>query len=142
VLLAEAIKTVFTEFSTTQNKDGSPSVVNNYNYSSPVTVNNYTSKASRTTHRAATKQARHSKGHGSIKDHCVLNVPNVNQPSKPVPGEQWQNFLSVDSCSYANIASHSKCGDQQFGRILSGCCIRSTDARCLARLVLTGASGQ
>jgi hypothetical protein len=110
VLLAGAIKTVFTEFSTMQNKDGSPSVVN-YNYSGPVTINNYTSKASGTTHRASAKQARHSKGHGSVKGHCVSNIPKVDQPSKPVPGEQL-NFCLVDLRSYADIASHTKCGDQ------------------------------
>jgi hypothetical protein len=87
VLLADAIKTVFTEISTMQNKDGSSSIVNNYNYNGAVTVNNYTSKASGTTHRASAKQARHSKGHGSVKHHCHSNVPKVDQPSKPVPGE-------------------------------------------------------
>jgi hypothetical protein len=140
VLLAGAIKTVFTEFSTMQNKDGSPSIVNNY-YNGPVTVNNYTSKASGTTHRASAKEARHSKGHASVKGHCVSNVPKVNQPSKPVPGEQL-NFCLIDLRSYANIVSYTKRGDQQLGRMLSGCCVRSTDARCLARLVLTGESGQ
>ncbi|KIM78806.1 hypothetical protein PILCRDRAFT_575820, partial [Piloderma croceum F 1598] len=84
VLLADAIKTVFTEISTMQNKDGSPSIVSNYNYSGAVTINNYTSKASGTTHRASAKQVRHSKGRGSVKSHCVSNVPKVDLPAKPV----------------------------------------------------------
>ncbi|KIM78808.1 hypothetical protein PILCRDRAFT_823923 [Piloderma croceum F 1598] len=66
-----------------QNQDGSPLVVNNY--SGPVTVNHYTSKASGTKHRASAKQARRSKGHSSVKGHCISNVPKVDQPSKPVP---------------------------------------------------------
>jgi hypothetical protein len=95
VLLAGAIKTVFTEITTMQNKDGSPLVVNNY--SGPVIVNHYASNASgRTKHRASAKQARHSKGHGSVKAH----VPKADQPSKEVPGEQ-HNFCRGDSHSYA-----------------------------------------
>jgi len=136
VLLAGALRTVFTHITAEQSKnnsDGSTVVVNNY--CGPVTVNRYGPKASGTRHKVSAKQARHSKGRSAVGNHCVAEASaEPDQTCKQVPGEQYNTCLS--SRSHVKIASHTQRSNQEFGRMLSGCCIRSTNARGLARLVL------